>query len=441
MTAVRRGIVVLAAGAAALVLAAPAAAKTYEVTKRADPTPHGCKKKDCSLREAVLAANNHSGTDKIVLPEKKTYNLSIPNSDPADSEDEGREGDLDLLDDVKITHAGKGTAKVDPNGIDRAFHLLGDASATIKKLGIRGGVAPEGGDNDGGAILLYDASSLTLVRSKLVGNRAADFGGALAFYGQGLTILGSKITNNTSDSDSGAMDLSSDGHVLIKNTTISGNRSLGSVGGSSYVNVDGGVEIVGTTISNNTADSTGGGLYVSGDELEVTNSTITGNHSDESGGGIFNSNGEVSLNAVTVARNSAADAGGGLFNSSPDPFEVENSLIAVNGATSAGDDCSNAAAPDEAFDSLGHNLLGTDAACDGFGATGDIVNPDPGLAKLKSNGGLTQTIALQKGSPAINKANKPSAPKKDQRGVKRGKRPDIGAYERVKKKKHRHHHH
>ena len=42
----------------------------------------------------------------------------------------------------------------------------------------------------------------------------------------------------------------------------------------------------------------------------------------------------------------------------------------------------------------------------------------------------TQTTALLKGSPAIGKAPKPSAPKCDQRGRKRDQKPDIGAFER-----------
>jgi CSLREA domain-containing protein len=440
MSASRVFIAAFVALVATLVTAATASAKTYEVNKRSDHAPNGCKKKDCTLREAVLAANNHGGADKIVLPERKTYNLSIQNEDQEAGEDEGLTGDLDVTDDVRVTHPGKGSAKVDANGIDRAFQLLEDASVTIKKLTIRGGAAPEGDSENGGAILLDGddvGSSLILVRSKLVGNRAAQYGGAIADYSDGrLTVLGSKVANNTAESDSGAIDISKDGSVLIKNTTISGNRSLESVGGASYVNANEGVSIVGSTISGNSADGVGGALDVTGDTLQITNSTIAGNHSEESGGGIFNGSGEVSLNAVTVARNSADGAGGGLFNNVSIPFEVENSLIALNQAGDVGEDCANGPGAGAEFDSLGHNLLSeldTDS-CEGFDVTGDFVNSNPKLGKLKNNGGPTQTVALKKGSPAVNKAAK-SAPNKDQRGEKRGKKPDIGAYERVKKKK------
>src|SRR5947207_15631056 len=55
-----RGIA-MAVAAAALVTATSAAAHTYVVTKRSDPTPNGCHRHNCSLREAILAANHHPG--------------------------------------------------------------------------------------------------------------------------------------------------------------------------------------------------------------------------------------------------------------------------------------------------------------------------------------------------------------------------------------------
>ncbi len=107
MTGKARAIAVV--GLASLALAAPAAAKTYEVTKCGDPTPNGCKKKDCSLREAVIAANGHPGPDKIALPEKKTYKLGLENafSGPGKAEDAGQTGDLDITGPLRVIHKGK----------------------------------------------------------------------------------------------------------------------------------------------------------------------------------------------------------------------------------------------------------------------------------------------------------------------------------------------
>jgi hypothetical protein len=58
---------------------------------------------------------------------------------------------------------------------------------------------------------------------------------------------------------------------------------------------------------------------------------------------------------------------------------------------------------------------------------------DPRLGLLQNNGGPTQTLALQRGSPAIGKADDAVAPATDQRGHARtdhfGLATDIGAYE------------
>jgi hypothetical protein len=79
----------------------------------------------------------------------------------------------------------------------------------------------------------------------------------------------------------------------------------------------------------------------------------------------------------------------------------------------------------------GYNLeSGTDC---GFTGTGSLQNTDPKLdpGGLQSNGGPTQTIAVQPASPAIDQIPAASCPVTDQRGVSRlpGERCDIGAYE------------
>ena len=51
----------LSALALVLLSAAAAQARTYEVTARTDHKPDGCSASECTLREAVLAANKHGG--------------------------------------------------------------------------------------------------------------------------------------------------------------------------------------------------------------------------------------------------------------------------------------------------------------------------------------------------------------------------------------------
>jgi hypothetical protein len=97
-----------------------------------------------------------------------------------------------------------------------------------------------------------------------------------------------------------------------------------------------------------------------------------------------------------------------------------------------------------AFTSQGNNLIGiVDVGSTGFGNTGDQLGTpekplDPLLGELHNNGGKTQTHALLRGSPAIDRGDNTNVPPTDQRGVRRsrdgdgnGSRiADIGAFER-----------
>jgi hypothetical protein len=84
--------------------------------------------------------------------------------------------------------------------------------------------------------------------------------------------------------------------------------------------------------------------------------------------------------------------------------------------------------------------LTDNSASIGSGGSGGLVNrgndntvgvADPKLAPLADYGGLTQTIALLPGSPAIDAGSAAWAPTVDQRGISgpQGSSPDIGAFE------------
>src|SRR5213078_2215010 len=95
---------------------------------------------------------------------------------------------------------------------------------------------------------------------------------------------------------------------------------------------------------------------------------------------------------------------------------------------------------DGAVTSNGHNLLGTATEATGFTGTGDQTGANPMLAALADNGGPTQTMALNIGSPAID-AGVAAGATTDQRGMPRtlddpgvansgsSDGTDIGAYE------------
>jgi hypothetical protein len=68
-----------------------------------------------------------------------------------------------------------------------------------------------------------------------------------------------------------------------------------------------------------------------------------------------------------------------------------------------------------------------------FGDAGAKQNTDPLLGALQNNGGETDTLALQPGSPSIDAGTNDGCPATDQRGVSRpqGSACDIGAFELV----------
>jgi hypothetical protein len=128
----------------------------------------------------------------------------------------------------------------------------------------------------------------------------------------------------------------------------------------------------------------------------------------------------TTLDFVTLANNSA-DLFGGI-SSAAGTFSVANSMIAGNTAG----DCGTRGA----VTSAGFNI---ESAHDcGFGQPGDQVDTNPSLGPLAvSAPGVTATMALLPGSPAIDAANPHCDQTADQRGVTRpqGPRCDIGAFE------------
>src|SRR5688572_4283018 len=182
----RRNVLVGMAALLALV-ATPggAPAKTFEVTRHNDPAPGKCKPDDCSLREALVAANKRDGKDVVLLPDRARYSLSRPNATPLVDEDASAEGDLDATDRVILRHSGKGKATIDGNAIDRVLEV--QAPTLISRLKLTGGgnvseEAPRAGRRtsffgSGGGIESH--SRLTLKRSAVVANIGAGSGGGM----------------------------------------------------------------------------------------------------------------------------------------------------------------------------------------------------------------------------------------------------------------------
>jgi hypothetical protein len=169
------------------------------------------------------------------------------------------------------------------------------------------------------------------------------------------------------------------------------------------------------------------------------NSTISGNSlstgsATAQGGAIANTGGSVFVLSNTTVTNNSAKTAGGLFQAGAGSITLRNSILAGNSASTVGPDCNGPIA------SQGHNLVGVTAGCTFAASTGDLLNVSANLGPLASNGGPTQTHALNAGSVAID-AGDPGVPGSggtaceatDQRGITRPQGPacDIGAFEVV----------
>jgi hypothetical protein len=157
--------------------------------------------------------------------------------------------------------------------------------------------------------------------------------------------------------------------------------------------------------------------------MTITNSTLSGNSAANGGGGIFDISSHLNVNYVTATSNSAPEGANFWLTAG----SLRNSLIA-NGIGSAS--CRNfGVITDGGFN------LDDDDSCN-LTAASSLANTDPQLGTLADNGGLTETVDLLSGSPAIDRI--PAGTNgcgtditTDQRGVARpqGSTCDIGAFE------------
>jgi Bacterial Ig-like domain (group 3) len=179
----------------------------------------------------------------------------------------------------------------------------------------------------------------------------------------------------------------------------------------------------------------GGAIFNQGGTVVITNSTLFGNNAIGGsatgsggagkglGGGLFNHNGTITVTNCTFSGNTAADGGGDIFNFGDSASAVASATITntILGDAFTGTGSGNA-------NSGTNNLIGTAS-----GFFGSFSTADPRLGPLQNNGGLTNTLMLLGGSPAIQAGTKTGAPMTDQRGLTRDPlnlgTVDIGAYE------------
>jgi CSLREA domain-containing protein len=311
------------------------------VTKETDEADGPCDV-DCSLREAIIAANASPGKDTIILP-SGTYTLSISGTQGTEA------GDLDIYDDLALIGTGPTCTIIDANEFgDRVFETF-SGTVEISKVTIRGG-NPTSYLGGGG---IYNTTTLTLDTVVISDNEVVpgysepltcgspNAGGGISSYLGSLTLLNSTVTGNTangSGSDGGGGGIAKRyGSLTITSSIIAGNS------GGGILTACGDDIIIKSVISDNTGTGGvaefGSGIRVgiNGGTLIVSQSTISGN----SNYGVVNGGGTVSIVESTVSGNCTemtCSAGGGVlqlgYYSYPTVagwMSVANSTVSGNG--------------------------------------------------------------------------------------------------------------
>jgi CSLREA domain-containing protein len=292
---------------------------------------------DCSLREAVRAANLDQGVDlcpagagaDTITLASQTYTLSVAGRD----EDAASQGDLDIIGELTLVGTGEGSTTISGGHIDRVLDVRPGARVTLFDLAIQDGTVEEySGFGGGGAGARVQEGKLLLQRVLVHYNSAlgVDGGGLLNDRGE-LELVDSTVSDNVAGWNGGG--IASWGALKLAGTTIRGNLAQEYYGGG--VISGGPLTIADSTFINNQApggNGFGGGLHTNGEGAVITNTTFTGNLGFN-GGGVFNQ-GTLTLTNSTISGNSGIDDGGGIDNRGA--VTLQHSLVSDNQAGEGG---------------------------------------------------------------------------------------------------------
>jgi hypothetical protein len=282
-----------------------------------------------------------------------------------------------------------------------------------------GGAGGPGGQGTGGGLYVLSGSA-ALSASAINSNQAA--GGLGGGAGGGTARFSS---GGNGGSGQGAGLFVRNGTLSLSKTIISGNSAIGGGGASGTIGFggyggpaqgagafvgNGHIRLDNSTLFANTAKGgLGGGAF---SQSNGTTHYTTGG--DAAGGGLYLSSGTVSLAGDTVASNQALTGfehtpvgesyGGGIANAGAISLLTNTTLIANNFM-----DSGNANNGADVFGAItaSYSLFGQTTGATITNNGGNVFDKDPLLdpGGLRRNGGPTRTVALQIGSPAIDKGN------------------------------------
>jgi hypothetical protein len=391
------------------------AAGTYK------PTPDVDRTVSFTLKNGVAVYGGFIGTETLRNQRAPQTNQTILSGDLGIEGDHGDNSyhvvvgsNTDhsaVLDGFTVT-----AGNADPDQMERGGGMLNEnGSPTVTNVIFSGNTAGLGGGMyNGGACCDPVESNPVLTNVIFDGNSAIEGGGMENQYNSSPSLTGVTFNNNSAIRSGGGMVNYDNSSPTLTDVTFNGNAA-GAGGGMMNWN-NSSPTLTRVTFSLNSASGWGGGVANFESSPILTNVTFYGNSSAEYGGGMSNeSSSSPSLINVTISGNSAVTYGGGIYNDT-EGVAVHNSILYGN---SGG----------EIYDYSGIAIVTNSIVQGGYPGAGNL-DVDPQLGSLQDNGGVTETMALDADSPAVD-AGDANCPDTDQRGVTRpqGAACDLGAYE------------
>ena len=357
-----------------VLLSTPALAGTWYVSGTGDDG-NSCKTKAAACATIGHAISLAASGDTIeISPAGYQENLNIPFN-------------------LTLNGGGALTTVVDGGNTASVFTVGAGVSLTLSNLTVKHGLSYTGG---GG---VANAGMLTIIKSNFYVNTAVS-GGAIFNTGT-VVIVDSNISGNSPyffgrNASCGAIDNRST--MTITTTTFYSNYANNNFTSGGAICNGGALSITASTFYDNQSQGNNGGyggaIYNYAGTLTVTNSSFYLNSATSGGGAIYSGGGAVQISNSTFGINAEPSGSGGALNNAGGSFLIQNSIVANIGY---GGNCVGA------ITSSGYNLS-TDTSCK-FSGAGDRNGANPRLGPLRNNGGPTQTMAIGKGSLALDAGN------------------------------------
>ena len=286
---------------------------------------------NCSLREAVQAANMDTAVDGCVAGDgwdtislaAGTYALTITTT-----------GQLLITDSVTIAGVDGTTTFIDGVGNDRVLYANG-VTLYVQGVTVQNGRAS---NEDGGCAYLHH--SLTRLNNSIISGcmttgSSAD-GGGIYMDGGVLRLHNSQVKNNVGYDGGGIYN--NKGVVSLSASTLQNNVANSNSEGGGYYHYMGSFRLYNSQILSNTSGVEGGGVFVEQGTLVLyDNSEIAYNQSGHDGGGIHIFEALAAIDDSAVHHNRTDQAGGGAYFTEQDGGSwIRNSQIMYNSSDTEG---------------------------------------------------------------------------------------------------------